>query len=323
MLRIFFISIILSSTSVFGQTNTRFSQINVAKALLNPGALGVDAKVSTELIYRNQWTAQPGTPSTFGFVGGYELNEDHAIGLSFINDQVGIAKSNFINLGYAYRVHFNDEQFLALGATVGVQNINNDYASLFLIRQNDPAFAQSFNQWRFVAGFGAYYDGPNMYLGYSIPSLFNNIHTGPNNGFRINMWHHYVTTGFYIKNRTRSYIFNPCIQVKFVPNAPIQGDLLLRNIFNGRTAISVGYRTENAIVAGFDILISNVARIGYSFNYNLGRFSSFMATSHELYLAMGLPYYYNDNKFSQRKYIDKKQNFSRIYRKRAKRFNSR
>ena len=111
--------------------------------------------------------------------------------------------------------------------------------------------------------------------------------------------------------------------MKFVPNAPIQGDLLLRNIFNGRTAISVGYRTENAIVAGFDILISNVARIGYSFNYNLGRFSSFMATSHELYLAMGLPYYYNDNKFSQRKYIDKKQNFSRIYRKRAKRFNSR
>lgn len=323
MIRFYALLISLISFYSIGQTNTRFSQFNVAKGLLNPGALGVEAKVSTELIYRTQWTGQQGAPSTFGFVGSYELTPSHAIGIGAMYDQFGLAKSTTVNAGYAYRVHFNDEQFLALGAHVGIQNVNNDYSRLFLIQQNDPAFLQSYNQWRFNAGFGMYYNGPRMYIGYSIPFLMNNIHTGPNNGFRINMWHHYITSGFYFANRRGSYIFNPCVQVKFIPNSPIQGDLILRNIINGQMAFSVGYRTENALIAGFDVMISNVARIGYSFNYNMGRYSQFMATSHELYVAMGLPFYYDNNKFGRRQYMNKKQNFSREYTKRAKKFNNR
>jgi len=323
-MRRFLLAIICISGSVaFGQTNARFSQFNVAKGLLNPGAIGVEARISAELIYRTQWTGQEGAPSTVGFIGAYEINSSHAVGISAINDRVGIAKSTGINAGYAYRIYINDEQYFALGASVGVQNVNNDYSSLFLINQNDPAFMQSFNQWRFNAGFGVYYNGPKMYIGYSIPSLMNNIHTGPNNGFKVNRWHHYLATGFYLSNSSGSYIFNPCIQVKFVPNSPLQGDLMLRNIFHGRMAFTVGYRSENALAAGFDIMISNVARIGYNFNYNLGRYSQFMATSHEVYLGMGLPFYYETNRFGKRQYTNKKQSFSNDYKKRARKLNKR
>lgn len=323
-MRRFLLAIICISGSVaFGQTNARFSQFNVAKGLLNPGAIGVEARISAELIYRTQWTGQEGAPSTVGFIGAYEINSSHAVGISAINDRVGIAKSTGINAGYAYRIYINDEQYFALGASVGVQNVNNDYSRLFLINQNDPAFMQSFNQWRFNAGFGAYYNGPKMYIGYSIPSLMNNIHTGPNNGFKVNRWHHYLATGFYLSNSSGSYIFNPCIQVKFVPNSPLQGDLMLRNIFYGKMAFTVGYRSENAIAAGFDIMISNVARIGYNFNYNLGRYSQFMATSHEVYLGMGLPFYYETNRFGKRQYTNKKQSFSNDYKKRARKLNKR
>lgn len=323
-MRRFLLAIICISGSVaFGQTNARFSQFNVAKGLLNPGAIGVEARISAELIYRTQWTGQEGAPSTVGFIGAYEINSSHAVGISAINDRVGIAKSTGINAGYAYRIYINDEQYFALGASVGVQNVNNDYSRLFLINQNDPAFMQSFNQWRFNAGFGVYYNGPKMYIGYSIPSLMNNIHTGPNNGFKVNRWHHYLATGFYLSNRSGSYIFNPCIQVKFVPNSPLQGDLMLRNIFYGKMAFTVGYRSENALAAGFDIMISNVARIGYNFNYNLGRYSQFMATSHEVYLGMGLPFYYETNRFGKRQYTNKKQSFSNDYKRRAHKLNKR
>lgn len=259
------ISCVLSLT-VFSQTNTRFSQFNVAKGLINPGATGVEARISAEMLYRSQWSGQKGAPSTFGFNGAYEINSSHAVGLSVINDQVGIAKSTEIRAGYAYRIYINDEQFVGLGANLGVQNVVNDYASVFLVNQNDPAFSQSYNQWRFNAGFGIYYNGPYMYFGYAIPSLMNNIHTGPENGFKPKMWHHYLSAGFYIGNSDGSYIFNPIIQAKFVPNAPFQADLILRNIFRGKMAFSVGYRSENAITAGFDIMIANNARIGYNFN---------------------------------------------------------
>lgn len=306
-----------------GQTNTRFSQFNVAKGLMNPGAIGVEAKISAELIYRTQWSGKEGAPSTVGFMGAYEITPSHAVGISAINERVGIAKSTGINAGYAYRVYINDEQFFALGASVGIQNVNNDYSRLFVINQNDPAFLQSYNQWRFNAGFGVYYNGPKMYIGYSLPSLMNNIHTGPNNGFKPNMWHHYLATGFYLGNKSGSYIFNPCIQVKYVPNSPIQADLILRNIIRGQMAFSVGYRSENALSAGFDIMISNVARIGYNFNYNLGRYAGFMATSHEVYLGMGLPFYYETNRFAKRQYTNNKVTFSKEYAKRARKLNKR
>lgn len=324
MTRIISVLFTIISLHSFAQMDVRFSQFNVAKALLNPAATGVEAKFSADLIYRSQWSNQPGTPASVGFVTGYELNNSHAIGLSAINDRVGIAKGTAISAAYAYRIHFNDEQFLAFGASAGVENVNNDYSRLFLINQNDPAFLQSFNQWRFNAGFGMYYNGPKMYLGYSIPFLMTNIHTGPNNGIKPNMWHHYLVAGFYMSNQDETYKFNPLIQVKYVPNAPIQADLILRNIFYGTFAFSVGYRSENAISAGFDIMISNVARLGYNFNYNLGRYAGFRATSHEVYLGMGIPYYYETNPFSKRKYISKrKPTYSKEYERRAKKYNKR
>lgn len=323
MVRLFLSFVLLISTLSFGQTYTRFSQFNVMKGLVNPGALGVEAKVSAELMYRSQWTSQKGAPSTIGFVGSYEINSAHAVGISAINEQIGIAKTTGINLGYAYRININDEQFVGFGANVGIENMNNDYASLFLINPNDPSFLQSYNAWKLNAGFGVYYNGPIMYAGYSIPSLFNNVTTGPENGFKINMWHHHLFAGFYFSNRDQSYTFNPLVKVAYVANAPIQGDIILRNIIKGRMAFSLGYRTENALIAGFDIMISNVARIGYSFNYNLDRFSKFAATSHEIYLGLGLPFYYETNRFAKRQYINKKSSFSKEYSRRARKYNKR
>lgn len=305
------------------QTNTRFSQFHVVKGLTNPGAIGHEARISAELIYRNQWTGQPGSPSTLGFAGGYEITPDHAIGINVMNDQLGVAKTTGINLGYAYRLYINDEQRVGFGLTAGVENINNDYSRVFLINQNDQTFMQSYNLWRFNAGVGVFYSGPKMYIGYSLPSLLNNTPTTDESGIKPKYWHHYLITGFYFSNKTGSYTFNPCVQVKFLPNSPIQGDLLLRNIIKGKFAFSLGYRTENAILAGFEIMFNNVARLGYSFNYNLSRYNNLMATSHEIYLGLGLPFYYETNKFGSRHYLNKKNNFTNHYKTRAKKLGKR
>src|SRR5690606_2420154 len=129
---------------------------------------------------------------------GYEINRAHAVGLSALNDRIGVAKSTGINASYAYRLNFNDEQYFAFGASAGIQNVNSDYSRLYILDQNDPAFAQNYNQWKFNAGFGMYYNGPRMYAGFSIPELMTNVHSGPDNGFSINRWHYYLNAGFYL-----------------------------------------------------------------------------------------------------------------------------
>lgn len=305
------------------QNLPRFSQINVAKGLLNPAAYGADAKLSVDLLYRNQWIGTQGTPNTAGLVAGYEITPSHAVGLTAVNDMIGVARTTSITAGYAYRLIFNEEQFLAFGANVGIQNVNSDYSRLFVLEQGDEAFTSSFNQWRFNAGFGMYYNGPNMYLGLSIPTLFENVHRGPDNGFNISNWHYYLTGGFYIAKQDAKYVFNPCVQVKAVANAPIQGDLLLRNIFNGKFAFSLGYRSENALIAGFDFMVVNRVRFGYSFNYNLGPLSKVMGTSHEVFLGLGMPYYYGPDRFHQRKYVNKKGGFYKDYHRQSRKYGKR
>src|SRR5690606_1971512 len=158
----------------FGQNLPRFSQINVAKGILNPAAYATDAKFSADLLYRNQWMGTKGTPNTVGFVTGYEITPSHAVGLSAVNDMLGVARTTSVSAGYAYRLIFNDEQFMAFGASVGIENVNSDYSRLFVLEQGDEAFMNSYNQWRFNAGFGMYYNGPKMYLGFSIPTLLEN-----------------------------------------------------------------------------------------------------------------------------------------------------
>lgn len=319
MKRIITLSLVLLSGITQAQNTPRFSQFNVAKGLQNPAAVGAEAKYSAELIHRSQWLGVAGSPKTTGFVAGVELIPSMAIGLSAIYDQVGIAKTTTISGAYAYRVIFNEDQYVSFGASAGVQNVNADYAQVKLTEMGDNAFMRGYNKWLFNAGVGVYYNGPKMYAGISIPELVQNTYRGDDKGFTPPRWHYYLNGGFYLGNTESNYSLNPCIQIKMTPNAPLQGDLLLRNVFRGVFAFTVGYRSENAVIAGFDFMIMNKARIGYSFNYNIGPLNVPNAQSHEVYLGLGLPFYYQGNRFQKRKYLNRKGGYSRDFQKSTKR----
>ena len=129
------------------QNTTRFSQFNMVKGLLNPAAVGTEAKFSAELIHRNQWTGVAGAPLTTGFVAGAEIIPSMAVGLTATYDQVGIAKTINISAAYAYRAILNEEQYFSFGISAGVQNINADYSQVKLNDMNDEAFIRGYNKW--------------------------------------------------------------------------------------------------------------------------------------------------------------------------------
>ena len=315
MNRLIVLLFVLFTSLTFAQNTPRFSQFNVAKGLQNPAAVGCEAQYSVELIHRNQWMGYAGSPKTSGFVAGAELIPSMAVGLTAMYDQVGIAKTTNISGAYAYRVIFNEEQYLSLGVSAGVQNVNADYSQVKLGQMNDDAFQRGYNKWLFNAGFGVYYNGPKMYAGISIPELVQNTYRGVDQGFIPPRWHYYLSSGFYLGKPESNYTLNPCVQIKMTPNAPLQGDLLLRNVFKGVFAFTVGYRSENAVIAGIDFMIMNKARIGYSFNYNIGPLNAPTAQSHEVYLGFGLPFYYEGNRFHKRKYLNKKGSYTRDFKK--------
>lgn len=313
-----FISIIIFPLFCRAQNTTRFSQVYFAQGALNPASIAFEGQIMADIMFRNQWLGVEGAPTTVALNAQYELNQSMASGLNIYYDRIGAYQTTSFTGQYSYRLHFEENRVLALGIGLGLDNEVNNLGGATLNDINDPVFASSASRVYFNSSFGLYYTSTNFYVGVSIPQLFQNTRTSPDRGFRPPRWHYYLTSGFYLDGG-ENFTFNPHFQIKYSMNTPIQGDLILRNTMYNRFSICVGYRSENTLIAGFDVLISPNARVGYSFNYNLGRYKDLRGLSNELYLGLAFPYNSFKNGFASRKYIGKKGGHKFDFRKNANR----
>ncbi len=304
------------------QSNIRFSQLNFAQGINNPAALALDGRIMVDMMARNQWFGVDGAPWTFALNGQYELMSDMAVGFNVYHDRIGATETTSFAGQYAYRALFENARALAFGVGIGADNYILDYASTTTTQAFDPAFANSYYRLMFNSSVGAYYYSPKFYAGFSMPSMFNpGFITSSNKGKLVFDPHYYFSIGFYLGSKR--YTFNPNIQIKAVPNAPLAGDIVLRNTFSGRFSFVLGYRTENSLIAGFDMLITPMLRAGYSFNYDVGRLARVKGVSNELYIGLAFPYRNDRYDFGKRQYINNKGTFKTDYRRRTNRHNKR
>ena len=300
------LSFFVGATSTgFAQNTPRYSQFNFAQGVMNPAAIAIDAEFMVDMTLRNQWFGFEGAPTTGAINAQYELYHDMAVGLNVSYDLLGVSHATQVSGQYAYRVFFQNNNALIFGVSAGLDQRVQDLGAAQVTDANDPTFSTRLSKYMFNASFGLYYHSPKYFVNFSIPQLFQNPMTHVESGMQPSRFHYYLSTGFYLDVSPR-YRLTPLIQVKATLDAPIQGDLILRNTFNGRWSINAGYRTENSLVAGFDLLATELLRLGYSFNYNFGRLPGFQGTSHELYVGLGFPYHNSREEFGKRKYVNRK-----------------
>ena len=317
---LFFILSILSSSLLVAQNTQRFSQINFAQPILNPSTLNIDAPIMADLIFRNQWFGFSGGPTTYGFSGQYEINQDNALGLTAFHDRIGVHQTTSVMAQYAYRVQFGDQRVLALGGSASIDQKVSNFAAISTIDQGDVTFSNSYSQIRFNAGAGITYYTPDFYVGLSIPQFFQNNFSGPERGFIPPRFHYYLNAGAYLGDK-EFYVFNPHILIKATKGAPIQGDIILRNTFKNVFSFILGYRSENSLIGGVDFMIANRVRLGLSANYDIGKLSGINGLSSEIYLGIGLPYHEDRGAFFQRKIVNNRggfrSRFSKTYRRKS------
>lgn len=293
------------SFSMNAQNTMRFGQLNFAQGFSNPAAIAIDGRVMVDFLFRNQWAGIDGAPVTGGLNAQYEINNGMAVGLTASYDKIGSSQTGSVAAQYAYRIHFDGNRSLIMGLGLGVDNTVNFLANATLTSTYDPAFEYNYGRSFFNGSFGLYFNAPNYYIGASIPRLFQNDPFGPDRGFQPPRWHYYLNSGLYI-DAGENFVFNPHIQVKMGMNIPVQGDLILRNTFYNRFSFVLGYRSENALIAGIDVRLNGYMRLGYSFNYNLGRLSKVMGASNDVYLGFAFPYHNNRSDFGNSRYYTKK-----------------
>lgn len=311
-----FITLIFLALAFYGfsQNTPRFSQFNFAQGINNPAALAIDGEIMVDMMIRNQWFGVKGAPTTGAINAQYELYHDMAAGLTVSYDLIGVHHSTQVAGQYAYRAYTRAGNAFIFGASIGVDQRVHDLASAQLTHADDPVFSTTYSKLNFQAGFGMFYNAPRFYAGLSIPQLFQNTLRGPESSFAIKRWHYYASTGFYAEVN-ENYTLNPHLQVKAAINAPIQADIIFRNTFYNTWSLVLGYRTENSLIAGLDVRIGGNYRMGYSFNYDVGKLARAKGSSHEVYVGFAFPYHNSRESFSKRKYINRKGRHRRDFHK--------
>ncbi len=277
------------------QQDVQYTMYRFNPLIFNPAAAGSREALSLAAAYRLQWVNVPGAPQTGSFSIHSPLqNNNIALGLTFVNDRIGVTHTNKIEGNFAYRIPLDKSKKikLSLGISAGVMNYRAKLSEVETQggAATDPSFSQNASIWIPNVGFGLYAYSQKFFIGVSVPNLLAGSYktnkvfqTGANTSHQ---YYHLYATGGYVFDLGKKVKFAPSVMMKYVPKyAPIDFDFNANFIFIDRIWIGASYRLSDSygFMAAFNILPQ--LRVGYAYDLTVSSISKFTTGSHEVMLG--------------------------------------
>ncbi|MCR9173485.1 MAG: type IX secretion system membrane protein PorP/SprF [bacterium] len=282
---------VLSGTSGFAQYEFHQSQYMVHQPFLNPASAGAAQSLNAALFYRQQWVGFDGAPAVGGFNINSPLGEErkNSIGLTLLNDRIGVNNNSQISANYAYSLIFENKSRLAFGASASLNMNQSDYSQVNTTVV-DPTFQEKtplITTPNFK--FGTYYHTKKFYVGFAIPNLLHNsiVENGGFEGettFDVSKMHFYLQGGYLFKLND-DWNLKTSTLLKQVSGAPFQADINMFGEYLDRFGLGLSYRTSNelALIAMFGI--SDAFHISYSYDLTFNPLRTYSTGSHEVMLV--------------------------------------
>lgn len=289
--------LVLGAFTGKAQYDAMFTQYMFNEVFINPAYTGSKEAMSATLTHRQQWVNFPGRPITtsFSLHGPLEGNK-MGVGLSILNDQVGVMNRNLIYASYAYRLKLdNKNSTLALGLMGGLDNQMNKLNTLKVSNDAsavaDPQFGNSPNVVAPNFGAGLYYNTKTLYVGLSVPRMIDNkVKFGPDGSSTIkttkvkpSLFTYYFTAGYLftindeIKLRTN-------MMIKAVQNAPVQVDIGANVLLRDVLWAGLSYRSGSSLAVLLGYQVNKQFLVCYSYDYGLNMIQKYSQGSHEIVL---------------------------------------
>lgn len=290
--------IILISTLVanftFAQQDVQFTQFVFNKLAYNAGYAGSKDALSTNAIYRNQWTGIDGAPTSVRINAHTPFFHNRCgIGISYTNDQIGILNSNAIDVNYAYRIPIGNELTLALGANVNFEFLRADWTKADLVDSDDDLIPlENTKKTSPNFGMGAYLQHENYYVGIAMPKMLRNSlyreDTDISRSLR-NFKSVYLMGGA-VFTVTDFIQFKPSALVSMNPNAPIDLDVNAMFLFLNKLWVGASYRMGDSVDALVAYQFSDQVLAGLAFDFTTSELNDFTTGSYELMLQYDFIY---------------------------------
>ncbi len=159
------------------QWDVQFSDYTRLKSFYNPAVSGIDGKLNVVGAYSLQMAGYENAPTTMYFGADlpvYFLSPRHGAGVSLLSDQIGMFKTQKINLQYAYNMKLGKQGRLAIGVQGAMLSETIDPSDVELEDSSDPAFPSSESKGSgFDVGAGLYFHHPKVWAGLSAQHLLS------------------------------------------------------------------------------------------------------------------------------------------------------
>ena len=318
----------------FSQQDPMYTKYMFNSLAFNPAFAGSPEYMSVRLLYRKQWWAFDGAPTTQAFTIHTPFKERVGLGLSVNHDEIGATSTSSAFASYAYRIKFGEGK-LSVGLQAGAMNWRADWSKLKFKdpRLLDESFAnREPNRWLPNFGAGVFYYTQRFYIGASVPSLLeHDLRDGISQD--VDKWaklyrHFYFHAGGAWPLNGDMLIFKPSILIKSVgllsdfstnPNdptqvgAPTEFDVDLSLLFYEAFWLGVSFRSaiqarQFGGASSFDSVdiwaafyMFNGFRVGASYDYTLTRLQSHVQGTFELML--GYDFSYQQKKINTPRYF--------------------
>ena len=279
---------LMSVTKTSAQYDVSFSHFWDMEPYYNPAAAGKENKLNVAAAYAMSFTGFENNPKSM-YIGAdmpiYFLKKYHGVGVSLLNDQIGLFTHQRLALQYAYKQKLFGGT-LSIGLQLGFISEKFDGSKVDVEDSSDPALTKSdVNGSAMDLAAGIYYTHGSWYVGVSAQHINAPlVELGETNELQIDRTI-YLTGGYNIKLRNPFLTIHPSALIRTDGSsyrADIAGLLVYTNdkkmLYGG-----VAYSPSNSVTAHIGGLFHGV-KIGYSYEiYTSG--ISLANGSHELFIG--------------------------------------
>lgn len=286
---LYFVAVIVVTITqqAFGQQRAHFTQYITNELVINPAYAGAEEALSVALLHRSQWSDIEGAPVTQSFTAhSLFKSKNVGLGLSVINDKIGIHGILTAHSSYAYRIQLNEETFLSFGLQFGLNQRKSDFNSLSdqVQNANDPKlYSSNISKTSFEFGSGLYLKSSWLNLGISIPNMLPEKTLS--DSINISLANNIYFLGRYNIPVNINVSFQPGILVKYVQGLPVSYDINLAAIINDVLLLGMSYRTQESINAIIQAKITPQLKIGYAYDYPLAKVGGVGSNSNEFMIS--------------------------------------
>ncbi|WP_235923493.1 PorP/SprF family type IX secretion system membrane protein [Psychroflexus aurantiacus] len=283
--------LLLFSNSAVSQQDPNFTQYMYNTLTINPAYAGTRDIFSAAVLHRSQWLGFDGAPSSQTFSAHSPIKDGKmGLGLTLINDKIGITRETEINAVYSYEIEFVEDTKLSFGINAGVNFLSLDYNDLNIYDPSDPEFSNFENKTSPQVGLGAFWYNDQYYVGLSVPAILRTdrySESSVTDATVRDRLHYYLTAG-YVFDINPTLKFKPSILIRQVSGAPLLAELSSNFLINDEFTAGIAYRVNAAFSALFAFQVNEAVLVGLAYDKGISEFANYNEGSLEFFARFEL-----------------------------------